>query len=520
MIKKFVYAAIFVFILYAIILALGSNKAFPTKIYYNNFFPYLADKPVSEDGYYTLTVAWNIAEGNGIKYNFSRPTTGIQPLSGFFFAVIAKVVIAAGGNKTTFVRAIIIFSALLEVLFFFIVKNISYALFPHLEKKWLELSSLIVTLINFELLIYFTNGLETGIYLISLGISLLYSFYYFKSEKKLNQTIIIGGLFGISSLARIDFSAILAVLLLSSLHYKRLSIKQFFIIGITSIVIVIPWIYYIYKTTGSIFQSSARVETSWINLSDFLLRAKSMCLALMQHLTPDIYTGNKDTALVIVFIITIITAYKLFDKKNFTQFDKENINIFKIWSVGILFLTCVYFLYSSADYFYLRYTAPVLIIILPFFAIILALILKRAGIKKMQFALAAVVLVFFIQAVLYFHSGRMGVQQSLRIAYINNHFNNKAVTGCFQSGVTGYYNSNVYNLDGKMDHVVRQYIARGEFDRFLDSTGINVVMEWKGVEKMFGKNYFKKNWIKVSNDIGDGMTVCLIRKYDITKIER
>src|ERR1035437_2254015 len=104
MITKLVYTSLIVFILYALILALGSNQKYPEKVYYNNFFPYLADKPVSEDGYLTLTVAWNIAEGKGITYNYNRPTTGIQPLSGFIFAAIAKVVITAGGDKIDFVR--------------------------------------------------------------------------------------------------------------------------------------------------------------------------------------------------------------------------------------------------------------------------------------------------------------------------------------------------------------------------------------------------------------------------------
>ncbi len=517
--NKLEYTAIFIFLLYTIVLALGSNQKYPTKIYYNNFFPYLVDKPLSEDGYYTLTVAWNIAEGKGITYNFNRPTTGIQPLSGFVFAAIAKVVIAAGGNKTTFVRSIIIFSALLEVLFFFVVKNISNALFPVLEKKWFGLSAVIATLLNFELLVYFTNGLETGLYLTVLGISLLYSFYYFKGEKKFRQSIILGTLFGLCGLARIDFLAILAVLLSSNIYYKRLTIKQFFIICFTSFAVIIPWIFYIYKSTGFIFQSSARVETSWLSPGNILLRAKAMSLALMQHLTPDIYTGNKDIVLVIVFIITITAAYiLLYDKRILNQFDKDNVKIFKTWSIGILFLIFVYLLYSSADYFYLRYTAPLLIIILPVFTILLALKIKGIKRKKLQIGFASVAAIFFIQAVLYFHSGRMGVQQSLRIAYIKNHFNDKAVIGCFQSGVTGYYDSNVYNLDGKMDNVVLNYIKSGRFDRFIDSTGINVILEWGGVVNMFEKNYLKKNWIEYNKNIGDNRTVCLVRKDDLGQI--
>ena len=524
MISKLVYTSFFVFILYAIILALGSNQKFPEKVYYDHFFPYLADKPISEDGYLTLTVAWNIAQGKGITYNFNRPTTGIQPLSAFIFAAIAKVIIVAGGDKTTFPRVIIIFSALLEVLFFIIIKKISRILFPELEKKWIDLSSVIFTLLNFELFVYFTNGLETGIYLVCLGISLLYSFYYFKSEKKIYQTIVLGAIFGVCSLARIDFIVVVAALLLINLYKRRLNLKQFFTIGVTTSIIISPWIFYIFKTTGFLTQSSARTETSWLNTGNLLIRMKALSLAIMEHMTPNITTGNKEFALVVVFIITIILTYKyLYDKKIFYQLDKDNIKIFKSWSIGILSLLFAYFLYSTAYYFYVRYTAPLLIIILPLLAILLAIKLKGISKKIFQVGFVVAVVIFFIQAILYFHSGRLAEQQSLRMSYIENHFNNMAIIGCFQSGVTGYYDSNVYNLDGKMDHVVTKYISSGNLARFIDSTGINVIIDWNEIVDWFDINclknsYLKNNWFEYSNNIGDNHTVCLIRKNSFSKL--
>jgi hypothetical protein len=522
--SKLVYISIFVFSLYAIILALASNPNYPEKVYYNNFFPYLADKPVSEDGYLTLTVAWNIAEGNGITYNFNRPTTGIQPLSGFVFAVIAKVVMAAGGDKINFVRAVIIFSILLEILFFFIINNISRKLFPGLEKKWIGISSAILTLLNFEILIYFTNGLETGIYLVGSGAALLYSFYYFKSDKKIHQSIILGMIFGVCSLARIDFFIVVAALLLINLYKRRLTVIQFFTVGISTGIIISPWIFYIYKTTGYLMQSSARSETSWLNAEDFLIRIKSLSLAVMQHMTPDITTGNKDSALVVIFMITIILAYKfLYVKKIFNEFDKDNIKIIRIWSIGIFSLLIAYLLYSSAYYFYLRYTTPLLLIILPLFTILLAIKLKEISKKTLLIGFAVAVIFFLIQAVLYYHSGRLSEQQSLRMSYIENHFNNNAVIGCFQSGVTGYYDSNVYNLDGKMDHVIKKYIASGNLAGFIDSTGINVIIDWNEIVNSFDvnclkNNYLKNYWIVYSSNIGDNHTVCLIRKNSLSKI--
>ena len=40
-------------------LAIGSRDGFPRNMQDGHLFPYLADKPVGEDGYYMLTVAWN-----------------------------------------------------------------------------------------------------------------------------------------------------------------------------------------------------------------------------------------------------------------------------------------------------------------------------------------------------------------------------------------------------------------------------------------------------------------------------
>jgi hypothetical protein len=524
MISKLVYVSFFVFILYALSLALFSNQNFPEKVYYHNFFPYLADKPISEDGYLTLTVAWNIAEGNGITYNFNRPTTGIQPLSGFIFAAVAEIVIFLGGDKITFIRVLLIFLASIEVLFFFVIGMISRNISPGLEKKWIDISSAILTLLNFELLVYFANGLETGLYLVCMGTALIYSFYYFKSEKKIYRSVLLGIIFGLCGLARIDFLIVLAAVLLINLFKRRLTLKHFFTIGISAGIIISPWIFYIYKTTGFLVQSSARAETSWLTSGEFMLRIKALALALMQHMTPDIATGNKDSALAIIFLITVIIAYKWFYNKSiFNRFDKDNIKIFKTWAVGILLLLLAYLMYSSAYYFYIRYSAPVLVIILPVASIFLAAKLKDINKKTVLFAFVIAVIFFFIQALLYFHSGRLSEQQALRMAYIKNHFNNSEVIGCFQSGVTGFYNSNVYNLDGKMDHVVTKYESSGNLAGFIDTAGINVIMDWNEIVDWFDinclkNNYLKNNWIVYSNNIGDNHTVCLIRKNSLNKI--
>ena len=90
------------FVSFVILLVLGERSGFPLFMNDGNFFPYIIDKPFTEDGFYMMTVAWNIADGKGITYNLERPTTGIQPLVTFLQAGIAKAVLIFGGNKNNF----------------------------------------------------------------------------------------------------------------------------------------------------------------------------------------------------------------------------------------------------------------------------------------------------------------------------------------------------------------------------------------------------------------------------------
>ena len=52
---------IIVYLVYSFGLTVLSHVGFPKDMQSGLRFPYLADKPVGEDGYYMLTVAWNMS---------------------------------------------------------------------------------------------------------------------------------------------------------------------------------------------------------------------------------------------------------------------------------------------------------------------------------------------------------------------------------------------------------------------------------------------------------------------------
>jgi len=85
--------------LYACVLAVMARNGFPTDVRQASFWPFLSDKPVGEDGYYMLTVAWNLATDWRFEYNGDILTTAIQPLTVVLYAMLAKLALVLGGQR-------------------------------------------------------------------------------------------------------------------------------------------------------------------------------------------------------------------------------------------------------------------------------------------------------------------------------------------------------------------------------------------------------------------------------------
>jgi len=496
------------FIIFILILSFKSEEGFPTTIKHGNFFPYTIDKPFTEDGFYMMTVAWNIAEGNGIKYNLNRPTTGIQPLVTFIQAGIAGLVLMFGGDKIFFLRVIIIFSAILLFLFSLVTGGIVQKIIPGLYSQTI---TIFLVLFSFDLFEYFFNGLETGFYLLMISICISYSFRFLKTPD--NKTaIIFGSLAGVTILTRVDFILPLFIYLLFLFISKRIEISKLIYISAAAALFLIPWLVYVYDVSGSIYPSSVSVQTELINPFSIKERTVRMLTAFFIHLTPWIFTHNFYISVAAALVYGVIFYY-LVRKLNFLNVPEKFsfINLTR-WGFSLLILCITYIVFSFALHFYIRYTTPffVFILLVSICAVLFLLNKIPSSYKKLFYA--AVVLFFFAQAFYYLFDGKLSNHLTLRISYIQKNFNNAERIGLFQSGVTGFFLDNVVNLDGKVDHVLHDYAVQNRFEDFLDSMKVNVIIEWKNDFNAFvSDKYFSKNWKMYEKDIGDGTTECFVR---------
>lgn len=506
------YKYLLTFLIYLLALAFLSNSALPQRLTHNNFFPYLADKPIHEDGFYMLTVAHNFADGKGLCYNNGLKTTGIQPLVILFYAAIFKVVTIFTDDRVEQLRLIILFSGSLIFILSIIIHKILLKIYSNINYKILKFVSVVFVLFNFDFFINFTNGLETGFYILMIALSVLISLHYLESSKNFLYDIALGLIFGLTILTRIDFVLPLIVYLVLLLFYKSIATINFIRILLLFVSIFSVWLFYIYEITGTFFQSSASAQTSLLGAFNYRERIYEWLVAIAELLTLNVYFGNKENFLFIVAgAISIILIY-LVIKKNLNS--KLNNNI-KYWAFAFLSLIVVYPVLSSAPYFYYRYLIPFSLFGVLFIPAVIDCdkIIVNFVRKKISLIAFLFMLSFFLQAFLYFHNRRLGVSMSLRAGYILKNFPGQKV-GCFQSGVAGYFNQNVYNLDGKIDHEALRYNAKGEILDYIDKKNINVLIEWKETFPIGNKNKFFKNWVLFDKNIGDNRTSVYIRNLN------
>ena len=521
--KKLVLTILIViFLTYGLILAIFSHSGFPQAMSTNLLMPYLADKPVGEDGFYILTVAWNLAAQYKLAYNFNQITTGIQPLITFIYAFFAWIVQFFNGDKWIFIRVVLAFNIINLIMFAHVLGIIAKTLIPNNAKEnaWVYIFTVIITLFNCSLFCIFCFGLETGIYLIFIAICLLYTLRFSSSIKpSYRQAIVFGVLAGFTGLSRIDFGVIFLCFLGFLVLYQRAAILWSLISGFIALLIVGPWLCWVYAVTGSWVPSSGISESGVITLGNALDRTLIMTKAVIYHFNPWYYAGGRYLnilALVSCLIIFIIIFYRKSHFQLLETIDSAGKKIFFYWIFALIPLGFIYPFFFSSTHFYSRYISPLLVVFLPVLGITLNKLLKKSPDYLRAAVLLSFPICFFIGAFLHFHTGRIGHTQTVAAGFIKQEFPCSIKIGALQSGIIGFFNENVVNLDGKMNHDVLKLTEMGlTLPDYLDKEKIDVIVEWDYYLYWISyneKDYFTEKWKKYPRKIPDGKTGCIVRK--------
>ena len=256
------------------------------------------DMPLTEDGYYSLSVARNLAAGKGMTIDGANLTNGFQPL---FTMIEAGAFALAGGSERLAIRLVLFFSWLFHMAGAVTVAVIARDAWPvkhgQAERTHRFWVAAFLYLAAPLMLNHAYNGLETGC--VMFFYATCWRWLQMDRDRSMVGLAAFGALIGLMVLARIDAAFMALVLGLNELRRSwRLGFAPMLargtVMGGTALLISLPWWLYNQVYFGSPMPTSGTAQQEW---ALEWLRFEFAEWALRLVLVPWLFAGAKETAI-------------------------------------------------------------------------------------------------------------------------------------------------------------------------------------------------------------------------------
>ena len=467
----------------------------------------MSDRPVQEDGFYSLTVAHNIALGNGPTIDGSTLTNGFQPL---FTYLSVPAFIIAGENKYAAIRYVLMLHWIFLLTTAYLLGLIAYDAWGKQLSPWrspvfwwvgfIYISSVLVFFFNF-------NGLETGFLLFSYAIA--WRYYQVKGIEKLGNLLTFGVILGMLVLVRIDAALLVAAVSLYQVLSRRerslgVRVGRCLAVACISLLVSSPWWLYNLHYFGSFMPTSGRAYQQWILSSG---RVEEAAVAVLRTMMPIIYLGQNTfesvvvSALRTILILAAVASLwrirrKVFalsvDKSGASLITKRTLEFGTLLLVFLGGLILSYTLTFSGSWYYTRYFSPMVLLSTLGIGLLVEDMSQRIRSASTIFAMGMTIPMLTVILILHSRlSQNTFVTEGLKL--INDYAPRESYVASFQTGTLGYFRDRVVNLDGKVNVKAIEY--RSNLQQYLRENRIEWLCDWQwSLEAFLGKEANENGW--------------------------
>jgi len=449
---------------------------------------------ITEDGYLLLTVARNLALGNGLAVSDGEIlTNGVQPLVTFLFAL---PYLLTGGDKTAGLAGVVVLSTAIAVLGAWQVRAFAARVLGARDPDGVW--ALFVTAFWFlgPLVVRHTmNALETGLYVLMVLLAVRHFMRISAAPGVLDWRgkALFGGLLGLVFLTRNDAALLIFALLLVRLVHLQVSgraglagaLGEVVPVGLISVACAVPWLVYNYWLFGSIVPISGLAQSLSAGFADNL---PEMPVELFETMLPMLPLPGSMEALAAVQIaaaavVTAVLATFLVQVRRAPAAVRAGVLAYALYAV---LLVGYYSLFFGAPHFLSRYFAPLgplLVTAAVWVGLDLArrrpLALGAVPVRAAGLAGVALSLVLL---------GRLlvpGVHQQGHfqvVEWVRGNLAPETWVGAVQTGTLGYWHDRTINLDGKVNpHALRARMRDGHVLGYVVDSEIRYLADWPGI---------------------------------------
>lgn len=466
------------------------------------------DTPITEDGYYALSVARSLAEGKGFATRDGVPTNGFQPL----FTIVEAVAFAtAGDDEVRALRHVVFAAWLFHAAGALMISLVAADAWPDREGRrrraaWAALGYLASPL----LVNHAYNGLETGAVLFfHLALARWFQLGWSRSLAGAAGGGVLGGLL---VLARIDAAIVVAALAAAECvrGWRRApanGIARAAAFGAVAALVSAPWFAFNLIAFGSPMPTSGQA------LQGFALegvRLEFAAEALSKVLVPWVFLGDGEhlaairievpwgdgatiigvpglvrTGVLVAALAWILRggAKRLLRRIEASTGADGELARNSLWTGGAMLagwtlLVAYYTVNFTAYWFYYRYFAPFALIAIVVAAAWLGARHTPVG-RGLAFGVAAALCVQHatLLALAYRGAGQFGQPSYLsQVALVDMFVSRFDTVAAGQSGTLGFFRPRVVNLDGKVN--VEAIARQRSMVDYLRERGVRWFCDW------------------------------------------
>jgi hypothetical protein len=455
------------------------------------------DSPLTEDGYYVLTVARNLARGVGFSVDGTTWTNGFHPL----WAILSSLAfVLAGDASEPAIRILLAASAVFSILSALSWSSVVGGAFDANSRLY-RIIFMLVYLTSFQLLAQHFNGLETGFSLLLFAV--IGNYWCGSYDYHTRGSAVLGLLLGILFLARID-AAIFGVLVATEAVWRlRSDFRKAFVqsatMGAVASLIAAPWFIYNLALTGKLVPVSGLALG--LETDRPLDRMVNAAGAIARDGFPSILGEINRPVSLAVFLLACAVALFLFYRQStdslpgprdistgterFTRRCREYTAMILCY---VAVQIAVYTLSNGATFFYPRY-----FILLSVLAVgVFAFLLYRLALSRMTW-LAVTAAVLLTVGALTTVAGWHGVSFAQRLNQLQSYVAAPCLdqvalakafrmtgekVGALQTGTLAFFVEGAINLDGKVNFAAYEARRRGKLLDYILEQRIGLLVDF------------------------------------------
>lgn len=455
--------------------------------------PWLSEFFVTEDGYLMLTVARNMAIGNGMSVSAGEvATNGVQPLATFLFAL---PYVLLGGDKLGGLTGYQLISVALSVAGLFAVRAVArLVLQGHQNARLWSWGVAALWYCSPLLLFHSMNGLETGLYtlVVMLVLLRLHSLAIQGAGAPLKERLWFGAICGIAFLARNDAVFLVIIAYFTWGFYELLSLRlNFFRIlarivpsGIICLIVAAPWLINNKLRFGSIMPISGSSQSFW---ADYGLNLPILPAKLFEYFfpflpVPTAFETNPMFVIPAVVLMSVIFGSFIVLARRHSD---SPLRVVLITYVGFAAALSVYYgVFFGAPHFLSRYLAPAAPLLIAM-TVGGALAWFASDRWRLASALRVVTgLALILSVLLLIRLALPGQKEQGHfqiVNWVNNNLPAETWAGAPQTGTLGYWHDRTINLDGKTNPAALEALLADRHLPYVIESPVDVIADWNGI---------------------------------------